>query len=318
MIVRSELMTACFVSLQRVLSLAFVLSSTILLNGCQTFRAGGAPQLSFDVNDDIEKLARHFESANDIAEFYKNPSQNARDEFLTGRLVLIDLRYLQFIRTLTSEKQQIDSASELLGLTLNLAGTLVGSAQAKTNLAAAAAGLGGATTSIEKNFYYEKSVDALVATMNAKRKEVLIRILGSMGSDLTGYPFTQAVTDVQEYYLAGTINGALTFIQAQASEREKASDNKLENLQMVREVALLPIQERTTKRQLTRSVGALDLTMAKANEALKALGYDEQKLPIELEKSKEILQDYVREARTIDEIRVVKEAFERAQIFKPN
>lgn len=306
-------------SIWRIASSGIILCVLLLLSGCfETFKAGGAPQLSFNVDGDIQKLTTQFQSTTDITEFYKIPSQNARDQFITGRLALIDLRYLQFIRSLTSDKQQIDSATDIASLTLNLAGTLVGGARAKTNLAAAAAGLGGAKTSVDKNFYYEKSVDALVATMNAKRKEVLTRILQSIGSSLNAYSLTHAVTDVHEYYLAGTINGAITFIQAQATEREKASDIKLENLQIVRDVALLPIEDRASKQQLTRSVGAPDLTQAKANEALRALGLDEQKLPADLEKSKAVLQEYVKQARTVEDIRMVKRAFEQAQIFKAN
>ncbi|XYJ11867.1 hypothetical protein ACSUZJ_07710 [Telluria sp. B2] len=44
-------------------------------------------------------------------------------------------------------------------------------------LAAAAAGLGRAKQTIEKDFDDEKSMNALVGTMNASRKEVLVAIL---------------------------------------------------------------------------------------------------------------------------------------------
>ena len=96
---------------------------------------------------------------------------------------------------------------DIATLALNLAGTLVGAARAKTNLAAA--GIGDSKTSIDKHFYYEKSVEALVATLNGWRKEVLVRLLQSLGGDHVEYPLTQAVVDLNEYYLAGTLNGAI-------------------------------------------------------------------------------------------------------------
>lgn len=288
----------------------------MMISGCQIFRTGGMPEASFSIETDVEKLATEFHSATDISEFYKTPSQETRDRFLTGRLVLIDLRYLQFIRTMTSDKQQLDSATDLATLSLNLAGTLVGGARSKANLAAAAAGLGGAKTSVDKHFYYEQSVNALVATMNAKRKEVLTRILQSIGSDLTTYPFTQAVTDAHDYYMAGTVNGALTFIQSEANRREGESDKQLEELKIVRDVALLPLTDRVTKRHLSMSLSASDLTLAAANKTLIELGYDEQKLPNDLEKSKAILQEYVRQARTVDAINQVRDAFDKTNILK--
>lgn len=291
--------------------------TVVLLSGCfGTLKTGGAPPISFDVDADIARLAAQFESATNIADFYKAPSAAARDAFVTGRLVLIDLRYLQFIRSLTADKQQLDSATDLANLTLNLAGTLVGGVRAKTNLAAAAAGLGGAKTSIEKNFYYERSVDALVATMNAKRKEMLAQMLRAMGSDLAGYGFTQAVTDTHDYYLAGTINGALSFISAQAGEQERAADKKLQGLQVVRENALLPLDDRAAKRQLTLSIGARELSLAAANRALAALGVSADRLPAELAASQQMLQDFVREARTPRQIGEARAAFESAGIFK--
>lgn len=74
----------------------------------------------------------------------------------------------------------------------------------KTDLAAAAAGLGGAKQTIEKDFYYEKSMDALVGTMNARRKEVLVAILRGLNTpSVEQYPFELALTRLHEYYMAG-------------------------------------------------------------------------------------------------------------------
>lgn len=287
----------------------------VLLGGCfQTFSAGGMPQASFDVDADIASLARQFDTATDIDTFYKAPSPLARDRFVTGRLALVDLRYIQFIRGLAADKQQLDAASDLASMTLNLAGTLVGSARAKTNLAAAAAGLGGTKTTVEKNFYYERSVDALVATMNAKRKEALVHILENLGTDLQTYPMTKAVAEVHEYFLAGTLNGALTFITSQAGEQEKKSDKDLE---IVRDSALLAPDIRQLKGKLTDSLGAADMTLAAANKALETLGMAKDKLPADLIDSKRQLQGFVRRARSDDDVRKVKQAFDAAGIFKP-
>ena len=298
---------------RRARTIAGIFVSLLILSGCQAVRSGGAPDLSFDVNADLLELSEQLKGATNITEYYKNPSQIARDKFITGRLVQIDLRYLIFLRTLTADKQQLDSAVDIATLTLNLAGTLVGAARAKTNLAAAAAGIGGSKTSIDKHFYYEKSIEALVATMNGRRKEVLAHILQALDGDHEEYRLTQAVVDLNQYYLAGTLNGAIAFIQSDAGQKEKVADDKLERIKYIRSVALLKPEEQADKRSLTRAIGAGDLSLDRANAAVRALKGADQ---ADLVAAKNFLQDAVRAARSPEQIAIVKKAFTAGGVLK--
>src|ERR1035437_5100372 len=171
----------------------------LLLCGCQTFKNAGAPDASFDIDKDLKQLAKHFGEADTISAFYNAPSAEARNRFIAGRLVMMNIRYIQFVSKTTSEKQLLDSASDILVLSLNLAGTSVGGAAAKTVLAGIAAGVTGSKVVVDKTFFYEKSIPALVATMNAQRKQVLIPILEGAKKSLEEYPFDQAVTDLHAY-----------------------------------------------------------------------------------------------------------------------
>ena len=306
--------------------LAVIVLICCALSACSSLRNGGAPEPSFDINADLEKLAKEFDSATNITNFYSTPDtgrMDARNRFISGRLVQVDLRYLRFIKTLTSDKQQLDSATDIANLALNLAGTLVGTARAKTNLAAAAAGIGGAKTTIDKDFYYEKSIDALVATMNAKRKEVLVGILTGLATPLDQYPFERAVTDLQQYYLAGTLNGAIRFIHTEAAQKEKVSDDE------IKEIYKLPIPTRVQINdtdRLTDSIGASDLKIEKANGVLKALGVDDAQLPKVLDGVdgvRQKLKDKVRSAMRLRdndirtaEIKKLTDAFQSAGILK--
>lgn len=255
----------------------------LLISSCSTIRIGGSPEPSFDIDSDLSQLSKEFESSTNITNYYKTASVDrvdARNRFVSGRLVQIDLQYLKFIRTLTADKQQLDAATDIATLSINLAGTLVGGARAKTNLAAAAAGIGGAKTTIDKDFYYEKSIEALVATMNARRKEMIIPILAGIGSTIDQYPFERALTDLQQYYLAGTLNGAVQFINVQAAESETKSDKKINilyKLPIPTEVQIDGIA------QLTDAIGSSGLTVDEAKNALKALGVTEAGLPSSLD-----------------------------------
>lgn len=273
--------------MRTVLQTLAVLALLLTTAGCQTLRRGGAPEPAFDTQADLQALSNEFKTATNIQNYYAivDPDQKvpARNRFVTGRIVQIDLRYIQFIRSLTTDRQKIDAASDLTQLTLNLAGTLAGGARAKTNLAAAAAGIGGAKQTIDKDFYYQESIDALVGTMNARRKEVLIGILRGLATkSIDQYPFELALTQLQEYEAAGSINGALRFINTQSADQEKRNDAKLNQLTESSEAAITLAGE---------LIDAIKVgTESSINNALTALGEDKSKLALKLDDKKLILK----------------------------
>lgn len=306
-----------------------ILATTALLSSCSTIRNGGSPEPSFDIESDLKQLSTEFESSTNITNYYNTAAArrlDARNRFISGRLVQIDLQYLKFIKALTADKQQLDAATDIAALSINLAGTLVGGARAKTNLAAAAAGIGGAKTTIDKDFYYEKSIEALVATMNAKRKEMLIPILTGLSSTIDQYPFERALTDLQSYYLAGTLNGAVQFINVQAADSEAKSDKTIKVLYKLP----IPTEPQITDiSQLTEAIGLSDLTIDNAKSALLYLGIAETAIPSLLEDSngqpglKSLLKSQVRNAMHVTDgaertaaIKRLTDAFKKAGILK--
>ncbi len=213
----------------KIIILAVVFS---LVGGCATMRYGGAPEPSFNINADIKDLSQHFEGSTSITKFYANPSPEARNEFITGRLTLINLQYLKFIRSLTSERQLLDTATAISILGLGLSGSLVPLAETKAILAAVSAGLTGTKEAVDKNYYFQKTIPALVAQMNANREEALTPLLVGAKQSLEDDPLASAVVDLNRYYLAGTFSGAIEAIQANASVQEDAAkqENKRETL----------------------------------------------------------------------------------------
>lgn len=257
--------------------------------GCQSIRNGGAPDLSFDIDKDLEQLAKHFGEADSINQFYLAATNGAPDEFveaarhkfIAGRLVMMNIRYIQFIRKTTSEKQLLDSAADILALSLNLAGASVGSSSAKTVLAGIAAGVTGSKVVIDKNFYYEKSVPALIAAMNAQRKQALIPILEGDRLGIEDYPLDQAVTDLHNYYFAGTFLGALQAIQADAGVKEAKA-----------QVAIAKITESDVARTraLTEAVWAAPPdVVTNALKSLAVFGWGETNTVIHATKTKAFL-----------------------------
>ena len=116
----------------------------------------------------------------------------------------------------------------------NVAGTLVsGTAQA---LSATAAGLGGAGTSIDQKVFFDTTMPTLLATMVAQRKVALVRIHEGLTHTIDAYPLTLALNDLDRYYQAGTIPGALSAIADTAGATATKAEAHLERL-----VVLTPV-----------------------------------------------------------------------------
>jgi hypothetical protein len=281
-----------------------------LCMGCATLRNPGAPDQSFNEDNDIKALEKRYGEASSITRYYDatqlgicsnspsthcstisdcpivtcnagscsnspsthcstvsdcpivtcNPSDTkaARNEFITGRLTLINLQYIKFIRQFAVSKSQMESAFDVLITGVGLATAVTGGEAAKAALGAASAGLGATRTSIDKNFFYEKTVPVLITAMNAQRKVVLLPILDGIKQDINTYPLAQALTDLSEYYFAGTFIGALQAVQKDAGAKEEAADKKIEIARLPEAAILLASQPVRDKcRALLKKVDAL-------------------------------------------------------------
>lgn len=205
------------------------------LAGCGTLQNQLAPKQSFNTDKDIKQLEEEFGKASSIKSYYAGPrGLKERNKFITGRLVLINIHYIQFIRQFAANKAQLDTATDMLQLGVDLAITVVGGAAVKAALGAVSAGITGTRISINKNFFYEKTVPVLITAMNAQRKEALIPIIAGIRKDTDKYPLAQAVTDLETYYFAGTFVGALQAIQKNSAEKEVEADKAIAKLAITR------------------------------------------------------------------------------------
>ncbi len=292
-------------------ALALILAG--LLAGCSTIRYGGAPEPSFDVGKDLEQLAKEFEPASSISDFYKKPSVDARNKFITGRITLMNIRYIQFVRQLTTDRQLLDTATAMLVLGMNIAGASFAAAGTKTVLAALSAGVTGSKEAIDKNYFFDKTIPALVSQMNAERKKALYPLLvGIRTRSLDDYSFAQGVTDLNDYYLAGTFTGAIHGIQIDAAAKEEFADRKIATL------TLAPItkEQVVTIAQLTDAIGKLvESDLPKIRNAITTI--DKTVDPSnDFEAAKEQLQNFVRDAAANPEqIKTVVNAFKGAKIL---
>lgn len=224
---------------------------TFCLTGCATVINGGAPEPAFNFDKDLKDLETLFAPAANIAKISANPTQTERNGFIDGRLALYNIRYVRFVRDLGVDKQHLDAATDALLLGINLSSAATAAVRAKTNLALVAAGVTGGKITIDKHFYFDKTIPALVSTMNAQRKQILADILKGRGQDIIDYPLTRALDDLSTYEQAGTLIGAIGTMQADAAVKERAAD------QIIRELELPTPDQSTEKKKLGAALVSL-------------------------------------------------------------
>lgn len=238
--------------------------------------------------------------------------RSARDAYIVNRITLIDIAFLEYLRSLSTTKRGLDSASEGATLGLSVLGTVMDGVRAKENLAAAVAAITGLKSNVDKNYFDNRGVEAMVSMMIARRKEVLVRMVQSMARGSDGYTLVQARHDVNEYYLAGTLDGAFALVQADASRRDENATVQLVARNIVEDMSPATIDDKTT---MSLSLGTAKATPEAVRKALLAAGLAPEQMPASDELARKTLQAMVRNARTKAQVDALQTVFKAAGLL---
>jgi hypothetical protein len=92
-------------------------------------------------------------------------------------------------------------------------------------LGAASLAVQGGTKAFSDEILFQKTVQVLATQMRTRRATVATDIISRMRTlDLVVYPLSMALADLDEYYAAGTISGALIEIQKTVSAEAQAAE----------------------------------------------------------------------------------------------
>ena len=259
----------CATRLQR-WGLAALLLLAVAATGCSTLR--GTPT-RYQVTDDIvEKIDL---KAEEMAQLAVSEDSGERNRLQNKAMAVIDQRFHAFVRDLAADRA--DSSAAVAGTTLgaSTAGAFVESIKAKTNYALFAAGVVGAFGIADKNYFYEKTVPALVAAMRASRAKVQLRVKQAQSERIEQYNGVAALQDLEDSYAAGTLLAAISDVTARAEAEANAT------LADVRELVVPTDAEMERRKVISQAIlGVTDAAkLNHANAALKALGLPEQSNP---------------------------------------
>lgn len=174
-----------------------------------------------------------------------------RNAYLSREIIEIDQQYDKFVRALYQNRTRTDLGTALLQLFLGVAGTLTDSTGVHKNYAAGSALVTGSNVAIDKNVFLDKTVSAIISSMDAQRGRALVRLRQGMGRPISEYPIVAAQADLYAYQRAGSMLGGLSFIEERSQEDAQASASTL------RRISVLTPSQATDKLCVSKSLDAL-------------------------------------------------------------
>ncbi|MFD2262340.1 hypothetical protein ACFSM5_05525 [Lacibacterium aquatile] len=203
--------------------------AVFMLSGCTSL--GGYPDRPEEISDKTSKLReRYFLPNTDVLATYAGKGSDRRayrDEVVYGQLQAFDLMFSDFVEQLYKEGVITNLSLDIMGIGVGTAGATVTGAAASRVLSAVSAGIAGSQTSINKNLYYERTMPALLASMVAERSKILADIERGLSLSDDKYPLGRALMDIERYYHAGSIPGAITTITEKAGETKAKAETSL-------------------------------------------------------------------------------------------
>jgi len=200
------------------LSSKYIIALLVLLtSGCGHFAATrGFPVPSVDVETRLAQMDVY--RGDTLIKQYNDPvnannpreRQRIRNDLINGRIALIDIHFNEFLQSLHEEGIGLNVFADAIAIGLGAAGALASGGTSQI-LSGATAAVIGTKESVDKNAFFDQTMSALMTKMIAQRKSVLVGIRnGLLNSTDEQYPLAQGLADLEGYYYAGTIPGAIT------------------------------------------------------------------------------------------------------------
>jgi hypothetical protein len=174
----------------------------LLLSGCKTLEGG--PDRIYSVAEEVAAARAMIETL--TAQYYGGgANENVRNEIISRRMYIIDVEYSQYEQALTRERQEVGFITSTAAQGLNVAGALFTPAQTVRILSGLAGGVGAVRGYYDSEIVIAKTIQIAQGQMKILRAGVSDKIRLAMGQTLARYPLSLAMSDLEDYYRAGTL-----------------------------------------------------------------------------------------------------------------
>lgn len=227
------------------------------LAACSTFR--GAPPPPIDAATEVSGLASlHDASAiKTCLDKAANQQQDCRDKIVQARMVATDVQYREFRQWFYGEARWGDFGATVVSLALTGTAALSGIQQSTARaLSAIATGVTGTRAAYDKEILADRAATAIETSMDAGRAVVAVRIRSGLTQPPDKYPLAEALSDLEDYYSAGTLIGAFTNIGTLTGVQATDANQQLTTLARGGTLTTAPSRQRIS--QWLRPNGTLD------------------------------------------------------------
>lgn len=210
----------------------FVLATPLILLTAGCANVSGAPrsvipagqlqQLVTSADYDVEATLVNFYSV-DPDDRDQLSRQDYRDMVAGLYLAAADANYQRFRSALGSSSRGSSVGFDTVSLLLTgLAASSSGNRA--QDLATAATALTGFRTSFDRNLLFDRTIPAIIASMDAERARTRASIVERLRLDATAYPLPQFFADIQAYELSATLEQAIGRVNETANnDRDDAN-----------------------------------------------------------------------------------------------
>jgi hypothetical protein len=203
-------------------SLLVLTQAILLFSACAAFQ--GYPDRATDPSSDLLQLQPDIQADQITACLAQteNSSQLAcRNRIVAARLYAIDIQFSEF---------EEGFAATLATLGLTSAAAIAGGTASQI-LSGAAAFIIGSREAFQKEVLAERTLIAIHTAMRAGRTQALIRIRAGLSQPVDQYPLAMGLADLNAYYDAGTVLGALVGItESVGAEAQRAQQQLQEQI----------------------------------------------------------------------------------------
>lgn len=301
----------------RCLLAALGVSVVLALQGCGSLQAG--PELpvvnltALDTATDWITVRKAYTGA------YANEAERIRirNDYISNATAAIDVRFLAYLRSLSVSRNTMQAASQESILALGVAGTVVSSAAAKTNIASAIALISGSQAIVDSVYFANQTTDAIAAQMVAARREAFIDVLEAMQAPASVTDLDAARNAVLAYQDAGSFKKAIAQVHQDASVRAANATLLIQGMTVVRNVPEnLTKANDDLKRSLTKKLaGWSSFSPDRVREVLVDLGVSSKGVPVALFDRVKLLQLLISRANTDGRVVEIKNAMTRHNLF---
>jgi hypothetical protein len=250
--------------------------AALSLAGCASIRGTQEPVTKADLQSTLCPTAAEVDQFDGLAGVAR---RNFRDKVVLSCVKAIDRRYADFRADLQREQVGTSLVTGIASQSLSTAAALGTGGAAKT-LAGVSSLITGVGASINKDVFYQQTLPAIEASMDARRTKILTSIINAENADPEAQRYTleRAGFDLSEYAAAGDLYAAIGELTKTATAAAASANASLAQAKQQQPVAYLAkaLQPAnyTALRALTDKVRALNASSdrAKLDAVAKTLG----------------------------------------------